>query len=969
MMKKNQIQQIIRIEEVYNNDKEFIVIITINHNHRFPVHFINPINENELKLLEWYFETFYFSPFWETEKAKIASSFLKSYGESLVKQLFYSNSELKTIYSDIVLQNYQSLRFEVVGSTIFNSIFWELLKDPNLEQPFSIIYPFVRILEGANKCEEITLDSFPVLIVSARTNIEDDILHTLISRPLIEISENSEYNFKIDILRPPTFQSLKEHLERIRCTFGDNYYQIIHFDTHGGFLNYNQYKICKGASFYNCPIISPFNGFQPFIFLESQEENEIDPVSADKLSLLLSEYNIPIIFLNACESGKNIDDFGSNFSTVLLNSSGCKAVLGMRFSISSSSAKTIMEIIYEGIFSNKTLSDSILNVRRHFHKQTKVLQGEETTNDEWFIPVLYEKTTLSFHIKERKNDILNNQTKLPLLIGRDRDIIRIESLIFKNNEKIIPIFGEGGIGKTIFAQFLSRWWQLTGLITDFIYLNVYDQNIDNNIANYVINKFSSKECDLKIKSKESIINVLLKKRILIVFDDFDKVSHSVIKDKLIEFTKQCQKTPTIFLFVMRENCFEDFKICKFTYRLGELDSYSFYNLAKKGLESIGKELYSTNQDFYHLMNFANGNPSCLLRIIDCLKQETPKELIRFIYGENSKEELWNNLYDIQQYYNFVELMNTMDFEVCTFWKCLSRFTHTIHTSYLDSFFKIYGCKMATEKINDALIESIRKGLLVSYSEFPRCFRLHPYFHSYMKKYFSDNQDYESLEKSETAYLAFYNSYIYYYLLPDLMQLDSRDKRQETCVLIKLQIENIKKYIVLTVAKNQPISFLLLISEYYKASRQPELFIYFAELIEELFMVKDYQATKQFKLNLLIIKTEKARHLMDLKKYDDALEIYEYVKKYIDTNFDDEESLNALIKLTNVNIGIAYRYKNEWETAEKYYLDSLKIEDSDIKTHTDAGVFLDLAIVCREQEKYAEAEVLIKESLKLLRKKK
>lgn len=234
-MKKNQIQQIIRIEEVYNNDKEFIVIITINHNHRFPVHFINPINENELKLLEWYFETFYFSPFWETEKAKIASSFLKSYGESLVKQLFYSNSELKTIYSDIVLQNYQSLRFEVVGSTIFNSIFWELLKDPNLEQPFSIIYPFVRILEGANKCEEITLDSFPVLIVSARTNIEDDILHTLISRPLIEISENSEYNFKIDILRPPTFQSLKEHLERIRCTFGDNYYQIIHFDTHGGF--------------------------------------------------------------------------------------------------------------------------------------------------------------------------------------------------------------------------------------------------------------------------------------------------------------------------------------------------------------------------------------------------------------------------------------------------------------------------------------------------------------------------------------------------------------------------------------------------------------------------------------------------------------------------------------------------------------------------------------------------------------
>lgn len=957
------IKKTIRIQEINCIDSCFDVSISIDEGNSFLIKFKNPINTDKQQLLDWYFETFYYFPFFfETKKAKDASTYLKTYGESLAKQLFYSNRELELIYSDIVLNNLYSLRFEIVGSHSFNNVFWELLKDPKIEQPFSVTTEFIRSVEKKGEIKKIDVDSFNILIVSARTSIEEKIPHNIISKPLVEISKDSKFNFKIDILRPATFISLKNHLDKVQKKHGNNYYQIIHFDTHGDLLEYSQYKrICDYSS--NKENIIPFfNGLMPFIFFEGKFFGEVDAIDADKLSILLSDYKIPIIVLNACKSGKQINNFDTNFSSILLKESGCNAVLGMRYSVSAATAKKMMTVIYESIFYNKTFSEAVLDARKQLYFVEENTHDDPNIKDDWFIPIFYEKTSLSFSIKQQ---IINKHYKkielLPIL-GRDKDILYIESLILRKNQNIIPIIGHVGEGKTVFAQYLGQWWEQTNFIKEFEYIDLLETGIPYNFFDNIKDKVFGQDNVLEEKERYSATDLGNTKRFLIILDNVDKITDLSTIGNLIAFLRQIKDSQAIILLISRGNCswFENETLFEFGYRLPKINKSAEIDLAKRELKAIDREDYLMKNEFYFLLDFANGNPSCLLNIIRCLKNNTPKKILQFIYNDINDEYLWNSLFETN-YKDFENSIDKMEPNTSAFWLYFSSFSHTIHKSYIRSFLEICGRNDLIDNIDNALLEGIKIGLVSYYSEYSRCFELHPHFHFYAKKYLMSKNETDFLMKCESTYSDFYESYIM-----TLFQSLTTNDSNTTYLIIGLEKENIKRIIIKSIKKNQSILMSLsLLSNYYKINDKSELFISFIEFIESILSQNPFFDNQQYLDNKISIEIEKAGHLSHLKKYDDAINIYKEIESIIDS--DCYKNYNKSLetrKIISMNLGIAYRHKNDLITAEEYYMNSLKINVESINKDIERGAYLDLAIIRRKQENYTEAEMLLKKSLKI-----
>lgn len=118
----------------------------------------------------------------------------------------------------------------------------------------------------------------------------------------------------IDVLRPPTFSQL---LKVLRNHTG--YYHIVHFDGHGS---------------YGTPLHTSCAAYEGHLIFESAS-GQSEPIETGRLSQLLAEYNIPIVVLNACQSGR-IDGYAADpFSCVAtgLLKAGIRSVVAMSYSL------------------------------------------------------------------------------------------------------------------------------------------------------------------------------------------------------------------------------------------------------------------------------------------------------------------------------------------------------------------------------------------------------------------------------------------------------------------------------------------------------------------------------------------------------------------------------------------------------------------------------------------------------------
>lgn len=95
--------------------------------------------------------------------------------------------------------------------------------------------------------------------------------------------------------------------------------------------------------------LAQYDGVKGFLFFEDEGEptngSKADPAEASEIAKLLLKYRIPIVILNACQSGKQSGGSETSLAAKLLEA-GAQTVLGMCYSVTVSAAKLMIPELY-----------------------------------------------------------------------------------------------------------------------------------------------------------------------------------------------------------------------------------------------------------------------------------------------------------------------------------------------------------------------------------------------------------------------------------------------------------------------------------------------------------------------------------------------------------------------------------------------------------------------------------------------
>ena len=331
----------------------------------------DPFSEQEEARLEWYFEEWLKFPFTDQVPAGQARASIRAYGEAIFAQVFRDNPDAYHEYRELRAED---ISLEIIGSPEFHALHWEALHDPNDARPLAVDAVVVRKnLKPVNKRAKVTpAPQLRVLLVTARPGGVQDVSYRTISRPLVEALETGKVPAQIDMVRPGTFEALVNHLEEIRDEHGEGYYHIIHLDMHGALLTCDQYqkfsenhqpnRYTFRGDYAHTPI-SDYPGLKAFLLFDDPDgiaEGSADPVSADDLANLLNMRQIPMVMLNACQSGKQVGVVETSLGSRLLDA-GAQLVMAMGYSVTVSAAKLLMTTLYRQLLAGR---DPAVAIRR-----------------------------------------------------------------------------------------------------------------------------------------------------------------------------------------------------------------------------------------------------------------------------------------------------------------------------------------------------------------------------------------------------------------------------------------------------------------------------------------------------------------------------------------------------------------------------------------------------------------------------
>src|SRR5712691_1213534 len=246
-------------------------------------------NSDLMRELQWYLETFLDYPFPpETDHADRVLKALKDWGEQTFEALFGDRSAGR-LFEAATSDDYSRLHLQISSDEAQVLAWpWEALRDPEagvLAHTCQIERRLNKLRDPQSLSNSLPNDRVNILLVVARPYGERDIGFRSIARPLVELIEKEKLPAYVELLRPPTFDRLREHL-RERSGF----YHILHFDGHGSYS-----AEMPGSAGYS------FQGPEGKLVFET-EDGMPDPISAEKLSTLLREYAVPGVVLNACQS-------------------------------------------------------------------------------------------------------------------------------------------------------------------------------------------------------------------------------------------------------------------------------------------------------------------------------------------------------------------------------------------------------------------------------------------------------------------------------------------------------------------------------------------------------------------------------------------------------------------------------------------------------------------------------------------
>ena len=488
-----------------------------------------PLDDGALEDLRWYLEDYLRAPFgvWEDRGPRVQAQ-LAEWGEAVFASVFGSGPE-RDAY-----QQARNRELQLVfrsNSPQLLGLPWELMRDP--AGPVALGLGGVsRALPVEDLARTVPVPDgrLRVLMVISRPSGTKDVGYRMIARPLLERLDAVRGEVDLVVLRPPTLEALRAEL--VAASAAGTPYQVLHFDGHGMFFG-----------------LKTADGGEGVLVFERHEGGP-HYVPAGVIAQVLAASGVPVVVLNACQSGAVGKMLEAAIATRLLGE-GIASVVAMAYSVYAVAAAEFMATFYESLFAGGTVAAAVAAGRQQlFRKPGRPSPKGEVPLADWMVPVHYSRREVSFPqaVVSRPPE-LRSLADAPIelsaqasetgyadldavdgvFVGRDALFLELEA--GTRLQKVVVLHGPAGTGKTELAKAFGRWYRDTGgtdrpewVLWHSFVSGIASFGLDGVITDAGLQVFGSDFARLGPAERRYVMERLLaEQRLLLIWDNFETV--------------------------------------------------------------------------------------------------------------------------------------------------------------------------------------------------------------------------------------------------------------------------------------------------------------------------------------------------------------------------------------------------------------------------------------------------------------
>jgi tetratricopeptide (TPR) repeat protein len=503
-----------------------------------------PLDGECLESLRWYLEDYLLAPYGVYgERGPEVAKALPGWGAAVFESLFGSGSARDAYVraraaggagTELVLRSPAAAALGLP---------WELLRDP--ARPTAMALDGVDLTRSIptaalGEAFAVTGELLRVLMVISRPAGGEDVGYRMIARPLLHELESVRGQVELVVLRPPTLDALRRVLADARA--GGHPFQVVHFDGHGALAGRPGSATGLGG-----PVILEQLDAAEGVLVFEKPEGGPDHVSADDVAQVLKEGQVPLVVLNACQSGAVGKTLEAAIATRLLQE-GVGSVVAMAYTVYAVAAAEFMAAFYERLFAGDSVTAAVGAGRRHLHlhRGRPSPKGQMPLED-WVVPVHYLRTEVHFPELRSSPSRPRQDAEVPdgslaesegaaeilapvgSFVGRDALFYELE--VAARLQRAVILHGPGGSGKTELAKAFGRWWRDTGGVErpEWVIFHSFEPGVASFGLDGVISEigravFGAKFALLEPEERVPVVERALREhRLLLIWDNFETV--------------------------------------------------------------------------------------------------------------------------------------------------------------------------------------------------------------------------------------------------------------------------------------------------------------------------------------------------------------------------------------------------------------------------------------------------------------